>query len=95
MLFNASFLATLLIIATPLLSAASPISNARNGGYDLRARDFNCDVKNVSCCKQTVTKEAAQKEFGNLLSLGDVVGNVGLSCTVSTRSLIEDPVAGY
>lgn len=39
----------------------------------------------VQCCKQTMTQKEASKAFAGLLILDDIVGNVGLSCTVSQR----------
>lgn len=58
------------------LAAASPIA--------LTARDFNCNVENVRCCEQVLTQHEAAKQLGALLVLpGDLIGNIGISCSVS------------
>lgn len=61
----------------------------KRDGSNLTARDFNCNVENVQCCQQLLSKNEATKSLGGLLNLPlSVVGNVGLSCTVSWNVLL-------
>ncbi|KAK9895549.1 hypothetical protein P389DRAFT_197605 [Cystobasidium minutum MCA 4210] len=63
-----------------VLSNAS--SEASTGNKVLSARDFNCNVENVQCCQQLLSRNEATKSLGGLLNLPlSAVGNVGLSCT--------------
>lgn len=75
--------------ATPLpitmaKRSTTSVTTGNNGGHTLTARDFNCNVENVQCCQQLLSKNEATKSLGGLLNLPvNVIGNVGLSCTVS------------
>lgn len=77
MLFNTLSIALALFTA---LASASPIA----------PRDFNCNVENVRCCEQVLTQHEAARQLGGLLVLpGDLIGNVGLSCSVNSLASNE------
>lgn len=69
------------------LSFALAVFGAIASASPIRPRDFNCNVENVQCCKQVMSQHDAVRELGGLLVLpGDLVGNVGLSCSVGIAS---------
>lgn len=76
-----------IFIILPSATDATPLPfrmAKRNNGSTLTARDFNCNVDHIQCCQQLLSKNEATKSLGGLLNLPlNVVGNVGLSCTVS------------
>ena len=76
-----SRISVLSLAAAALLSVSVSAAPAPSTQH-LTARDFNCDVENVQCCKSTMTHKEAQKEFGGLLALDGLIGNIGLNCSV-------------
>lgn len=80
--------AALSVLAVAVVVSASPVAlRPSHASSDLVARDFNCNVENVSCCEQIMTQHEAAKALGGLLVLpGDLIGNVGLSCSVGLRT---------
>ena len=77
-------------LALAAVVSASPVAlRTSHASPDLVARDFNCNVENISCCEQIMTQHEAAKALGGLLVLpGDLIGNVGLSCSVSLCALL-------
>ena len=77
---------SIIAISALLISSASASPLLSRASNELVERDFFCDVKNVQCCDQMMTKADAAKSFGNLFALPDgLVGGVGLGCRVSPR----------
>lgn len=82
-----------IFIILPSTTDATPLPfrmAKRNNGSTLAARDFNCNIENVQCCQQLLSKNEATKSLGGLLNLPvSALGNVGLSCTVSSLVIFK------